>query len=234
MPDLITRPQTTAVTMAARRFDLPAIEAALHALQRAFPRLNPDLKDRREPLGDDVVGNMLAAYALVDRLIANDVDLLAFGQLKWWLEINALVLCGTDPAQRARVADHLEATEERFYDSGQGGIRDVIEWHERSTHQSVWKRAAGIYIRLLSEPQLFPEGNHRSGTLLMSYILGREGKPPVVLTPDNAAGFFDPSTAIKQIRKQSLAMMIGMTGLKRHFAEFLKAQADERYLLPPR
>lgn len=219
---------------ASYRFDLDAIETDLRALQHAFPRINPGLKDRREPIGDDVLGNMLAGYALVDELIARDIDLLAFGHLKYWLALNEAVLFGTDPSKRERRGDYLKVTEERFYDQEMGGIRDVIEWHERSRSQSVWKRAAGVYIRLLSEPQLFPEGNHRTGMLLMSYLLGREDKPPVVLTPENAAAFFDPSTAIKQIRKGSLMMMVSMSGLKRQLAEFLKAQANDTYLLAPR
>jgi hypothetical protein len=49
-----------------------------------------------------------------------------------------------------------------------------------------WKRAAGVYVRTLSEPELFIEGNHRSGALVMSYILAREGYPPFVLTAENA------------------------------------------------
>ncbi len=224
----------TASWTTRRRFNLDAIAGTLRALQRAYPRVNPALKDRRDPLDDDVIHNMLAGYAMVDGLVADGVDLFGHGQLKSWLDINALVLCGDDAIHPERVADHLQATEERFYDDANGGIRDIMEWNERARHQSVWKRAAGVYIRMVSEPQLFPDGNHRSGVLVMSYMLAREGHPPVVLTPENATPFFDQSTTIKQMLKGSLAMMVGMTGLKRRLAEFLKDQAGDTYLLPTR
>jgi hypothetical protein len=38
-----------------------------------------------------------------------------------------------------------------------------MEWYALHDSESVWKRASGVYIRVLSEPQLFLEGNHRSG-----------------------------------------------------------------------
>jgi hypothetical protein len=44
------------------------------------------------------------------------------------------------------------------------------------------RRAAEVYIYILSEPQLFIAGNHRTGALVLSYILAREGRPPFVLT----------------------------------------------------
>jgi prophage maintenance system killer protein len=229
----VTSPPRRAVAgRRGRRFDLDAIESALAALQDVFPEMNPLLKDRHDPLDDDVVGNMVAGYTFIDDLVADNVDIFAFGHLKDWLELNALVLCGQDRAQRERLADHLQATEERFYDQEEGSIRDVVEWYERSSLQSVWKRAAGVYIRMVSEPQLFPEGNHRSGVLVMSYMLARAGGAPVVLTPANAAVFFDLSTAIKQVCKHSLTMMISMTHFKRELAGYLKSQANGAYLLP--
>jgi hypothetical protein len=45
--------------------NLPAIEHALRHLQRAFPQINKELSDRRDPLDDEVLGNMLEGYATV-------------------------------------------------------------------------------------------------------------------------------------------------------------------------
>lgn len=81
------------------------------------------------------------------------------------------------------------------------------------------------------EPQLFLEGNHRTGVLIVSYMLALEGCPPLVLTPENAHAFFDPSTAIKQARKGSMAMLFGMSRMKERFAAFLERQADDAFLL---
>jgi len=45
--------------------------------------------------------------------------------------------------------------------------------------------------------------SHRTGVLVMSYILAREGRPPFVLTVENAKAYFDPSTLIIKTRKHS-------------------------------
>ena len=88
-------------------------------------------------------------------------------------------------------------------------------------------------MRILSKPQLFIEGNHRTGALVMSYLLLRDGKPPFVLTVDNAEAYFDPSTVIRDIRKSSPAAIFRLPGIKQRFAKFLRAQADARYLRAP-
>ena len=88
-----------------------------------------------------------------------------------------------------------------------------------------------MYISILSEPQLFIEGNHRTGALVMSYILAREGRPPFVLTAENAKAYLDPSTLITETRKHSLVALFRIPKIKRYFAQFLKEQADRKYLI---
>jgi hypothetical protein len=211
---------------------LRAIEASLRAVQAEFPRINAILKSPRDRMDDAIVERMLAGYALVDDLLARKVDLFSLAQLRTFLELNAIVLCGLDPQVRSEAAAHLAATEKHFYDEKDGGIRDIIEWYEMHARESAWKRAAGVYIRVLSEPELFIEGNHRTGALIMSYILAREGHPPFVLTVDNAKAYFDPSTLITKKKKKSLTLLIEMPRLKRQFAEFLTAQENAAYLQP--
>jgi prophage maintenance system killer protein len=174
---------------------------------------------------------MLDGYKLVDSLAAQQLDLFAMGNLKLFLELNALVLCGRDEGARARAAAHLAATEQRFYEQEGGGIRDIVEWYALHRKESPWKRAAGVYVRILSEPELFIEGNHRTGALIMSYILAREGRPPFVLTASNARAYLDPSTLITETRKNSLVAFFRLPKIKRYFAEFLKEHADPKYLM---
>jgi len=182
-------------------------------------------------MDDGVIRNMVAGYALVDEVAAARIDLFAMGNLKYWLELNLTVLCGTDPAERAEYAQHRQMTEERFYEEQDGGIRDIVEWYQGRRGESVWARAAGLYVRLLSRPQLFVEGNHRTGALAISCILVAEDEPPFVLTADNATMYFDPSTVIKNTEKQGLAMLFRAAGLTKQLATFLAEHADRRYLL---
>jgi Fic family protein len=83
---------------------------------------------------------------------------------------------------------------------------------------------------VLSEPQLYIEGNHRTGALLMSYILARDGKPPFVFSVD----YFDPSSVIKGTRKTTFALLFEAPKIKRRFAGFLQEQAQRRYLAEAR
>ncbi len=213
--------------------NLPLIEATLRELQRAFPQINKELFDRRDPLDDEVLENMLAGYAMVDRLICGGVDIFAMGQLHHWLDLNATVLCGADEAVRARHHRLAEATESRFYEQPDGGIRDIVDWYDLHRGRNVWRRATGVFIRMLSDPQLFIEGNHRTGALVMSYLLAREGRPPFVLTASNAREFFNPASAIKKTKKRSMSMRLNMPGLGRAFAAYLERQSNPAFLLPP-
>ena len=209
---------------------LPRIEAALRGVATAFDTINPYLKTPRDRFDDIAVDRMMCGYAAIDDLLARKVDLLSVGQLRLFLELNALVLCGGDVAVRADAARHLAATERHFFDTAEGGIRDVVEWHAMHGDESPWLRAAGVYIRVMSEPQLFIEGNHRTGALLMSFILARAGHPPFVMTHDNVLSFLDRSSQFTVRRKAGPLMCVEMPWLKRRFGAFLKEQANPAFL----
>jgi hypothetical protein len=203
----------------------------LRRVQHGFDVINQRLSARRDPIDDRVIENLLAGYAYVDTLVADDVDVLAMGNLRHLLELNTLVLCGTSPVRRRAYRRHIETTTERFYGEPDGGIGDLVEWGARLARRSVWERAAGIYVRVLSKPQLFSEGNHRTGTLIMSYLLLREGQPPFVLTVANAAAYFAPSPLIRATHKHGVGMSIRMPFVRRRLAALVRASADRRYLL---
>lgn len=211
-------------------FSLDAIHSALRDFQRVFPEINLNLVDRRDHLYDDVILNMMEGYRLIDRLLSEGTDLFAAGHSSLWLQLNATVLCGGDPERLARYHRMIEATEDRFYNEPGAGIGDVMDWYGRNRKKDVWRRASGVYNRILSMPQLFIEGNHRTGALIMSYILGSEGKPPFVLTKENAKGFFNPSSVIKRNKKKNIIGELRFGKLTREFAEFLRNQTNDQFL----
>jgi len=215
-----------------RRLNLSAIEASLRAVQRDFDRINATLSTPRDPLSDQVLGNLLAGYACVDDALAQGRDLFALGNSRQLLELNILVLCGSGEEARRAAASHIAATERRFYEQPGGGIRDLMHWLSVHGKDPVWRRAAGAYVRILSQPQLYLEGNHRSGALLMSYILAREGRPPFVLTVDNAKAYFDPSALVKGAKKRGVAELTRLPKLKKRLADLLERRSDAGYLLP--
>lgn len=214
--------------------DLAAIQRSLEEVLANFDVLNGSLDEPRDPMVEAVIRNMLAGYALVDRLVFEGIDLFDLQQVDWMIEINNTVLCGTDPAERREFASHIEATQKRFFDSELGGIGDLLDWYGEHRGESVWKRAAGVFVRILSKPQLFIEGNHRSASLIVSFLLLREGLPPFVLSRDNAVAFFNPATVIRRMPKKGFSALVKLPKIKKRYAEFLKTQASQRFLLPGR
>ena len=212
------------------RLDLKTIEQSLRNVQREFPKINEILHSRRDSMTDAVLDNMLAGYAFVDRAVADGADLFTLRHIPALLELNHIVLCGLNQQVREEYQTHIEATAQRFYEQEEFNIDDVLRWYYRHANESPWKRAAGVYIRILSQPQLYIEGNHRTGALIMSYLLVREGKAPFVLTVDNAKAYFDPSTLFKATTKTAATMLTKLPRMKKLFAEFLRAQAHERYI----
>jgi hypothetical protein len=159
------------------------------------------------------------------------VDIFAMGQLHYWLELNTIVLCGCGAPVRTSHHRLIEATETRFYEQPDGGIRDIMDWYALNRGKSVWRRAAGVYIRILSDPQLFIEGNHRTGALIMSYLLARAGRAPFVLTDKDAREYFNPSSVFKKTNKRSVVMRLKMPGLTSALADYLKRQANKAFLV---
>jgi hypothetical protein len=211
-----------------RPLNLPAIERLLMQVQANFSLLSEGFTEPRDPFIDAVRRNMLAGYALVDDYVQRGVDLFSLEHVDLMLEINTTVLCGTSPERRAEFADHIAATSEYFFDNEEngGGIKDLFEWYGMHRNESAWKRAAGVYVRILSKPQLFIEGNHRSGSLLVSYLLMREGFPPFVLTVDNAPGYFNPSTVMRKIPKRGVKALYQLPKIKKKYADFLEEQSS--------
>jgi hypothetical protein len=216
--------------MGTYRLDLKAIEASLRDVQREFPKINEVLHTRRDSMTDTVVENMMAGYAFVDKAITDDVDLFEPRNIVGLLELNHLVLCGLDPTLRLEYHQHIAATRRRFYQQEPYNIDAILRWYHKHASESPWKRAAGVYVRILSHPQLYIEGNHRTGALIMSYILARDGKAPFVLTVDNAQAYFDPSTLIKQTKKTPTTLLMKLPHMKKRFARFLERQAKAHYL----
>jgi len=213
------------------RLNLQSIEATLREVQSEYPRISQSLRFSREWMDGEVVENLISGYALVNQLLESNTQLFALGSSPYLLELNTRVLCGTDGQKRLEYKKHIAATDRYFYGRTDAGIQDLAEWYPLHQHESVWQRAAGIHIRILSEPQVFIEGNDRTGTLVMSYILAKEGKPPFVLSPSNAKAYFDFSTLIKKMPRNSLGSLFRLPRLKASIANFLKDQAYAGHML---
>jgi hypothetical protein len=208
------------------RINIAMVEQSLRAVQKTFNCINSTLEMSREAMQEKIVANMLAGYRYVNTLLEREIDPLHRKQVHHFLELNHIVLCGPDQQTRSEYDGYIRTTKERFYGQEEFSISHIRAWAERHQKDSPWKRAAGLYILQLSQPQLFEEGNHRTGALLMSTILVRSGEPPFVLTVKNAKAYFDPSSLAKQTHKNLFSTYCKLPKIKKNFARFLEQEAD--------
>ena len=213
------------------RLNLLSIEATLREVQSEFPRISQALNFSREWMDGEVVENLLSGYALVNQLLESDTQLFGLGGSAYLLELNTRVLCGTDEQKRREYNRHIAANNRYFYGRPDAGVQDLAEWYPLHQYEPVWQRAAGIYIRILREPQVFIEGNDRTGTLVMSYLLAKEGKPPFVLSPSNAQAYFEYSARVKKIPRNGISRLFRLPRLKAGIAGFLKHQTYPGHML---
>lgn len=216
--------------LARGRLDLDAIEASLRSVQARFDRINQTLSTPRDPLNDQVLGQILAGYRQVDLWLRDGLDVFGLGHSGQLLRLNALVLWGEADPGSEEARRQRQATEEHFYAVGDGGIGELVGCYQALAKEPVWRQAARIYIQILSQPQLYMEGNHRTGALVMSYLLARAGKPPFVLSVENAKAYFDPSALVKNSRKHSLRLLLERPKLVKRFASLLRESANPRHL----
>ncbi len=207
--------------MSKRRnqLNIDNIVASLLEVQRNFDSINAQLSVRRENLTDQMVQNMVTAYHYLDDLVADKVNLLPGGH-DHMLELNHIVLCGRDPLVRMEFASHIQATEKRFYKQ----LKVIKRWYKSYKDESTYKVAAQIYVAVLSQPQLFIEGNHRTGSLIASYFLLMGGKYPFVLNKENALAYFEPSSQIKLSNKETIKGKFRLPKYRSEFRRFLKDQ----------
>lgn len=213
------------------RLNLSTIELSLRSVQENFDSINLKLIGQRDPMSNKVVENLLSGYLYIDFLVDRGIDVFSKGQHGYLLELNSIVLCGSNKDLRVEFSQHIEATRRKFYEEPDGGIEDIAEWYASHLRESIWQLAAGIYVRTLTRPQLFIEGNHRTGILMASYLLLQGGKPPFVLTTENASSYFDPSAVIRNTEKFGLLALYRFPSIKKKFSKFLESHSNFIYLL---
>jgi len=218
-------------TPAVARFDIGEIAWSLQQTQQQFKQINQSLNVRRSQLTSEAVANMVEGYRFVDQLLAQSADLMARGNSSLLFEINTLVLYGAEQKNRDDFALAIERNKEHFYDDQHGGIGSLMQWNDFHANDDIWRKAAGLYIQVLSRPQLFFEGNHRSAILIVSFLLGRKGYPPFVLTPANAKPLLDQSKRLSDLWKNSLSALIQLPPLRKQLASTFKETLRPRHRL---
>ncbi|MBF0549356.1 MAG: hypothetical protein HQK60_02355 [Deltaproteobacteria bacterium] len=203
----------------ALRLNLDQIIKSLEEVQRDFDQINSLLTMKREYISDEIIQNLVAGYHYLDHLVAQEIKIFP-DNIEHFMEMNHIILCGNDPAVRFEYNVHLQETKTRFYTL----IQPIKKWYKKNHESSTFKIAAEMYVGVLSQPQLFIEGNHRTGSLIASYFLLMRGEPPFVLNKKNAVAYFEPSTQIKLSDKRSIKGKLRLPKYQKAFKEFLEQQ----------
>jgi hypothetical protein len=211
------------------RLHLGRIEDELRDLQRQFPAINAVLNCRRDDFTDTVRQNMLAAYEFLDAVVDHNLDLFGDEGLEALLQLNHLVLLGRgyDPRE---FGGHITVTRKQFFDNFRQYVKPIRVWYRKHLTENPYKVAAQVYVGVLSQPQLYQEGNHRTGSLIASGILLQNGCPPFVLTRKNALAYFNPSSEIKFTDKRTVRGKLRLPKYQREFRAFLEQNVNQAYV----
>ena len=183
------------------RLHLGRIEDELRDVQRYFPAINAVLNCRRDDFTDTVRQNMLTAYEFLDAVVDEDLDLFSDEGLEALLQLNHLVLLGRGYDPRA-FGRHITVTRRQFFDNFRRYVKPIRRWYRKHETENPYKVASQVYVGVLSQPQLYQEGNHRTGSLIASGILLQNGCPPFVLTRQNAVALLQ-SVLGDQVHRQA-------------------------------
>lgn len=187
------------------RLNLQEIEHTLGQTKACWPELQDQLvahgMARKDiAFNDQVMQRMLCAYDRLDSLLARQIDLFGYQHVDELCALNDVVHYGDDAALRREYAAAIAANKNKF----EIQFPALYNWYrEKRDTASTEKLAAKVYVSILGMPQLFIEGNHRTGALIASWINVSRGQPPFVLSPANALGFFQPSSQIKDFSARS-------------------------------
>lgn len=210
------------------RFNTDEIGTALTEFQVRFPQINETLEMRREDFSPIMRNRILEAYTYLNTLLDRGSDLFTPAGLSGLLEMNHIVLCGNEPENRQDYYQHLAETRKSF----QRRIKPIASWVLANRNgEKPYRLATGFYTRMLSRPQLFLEGNHRTGNIILNYLLVSKGAAPYIIEPETAKTYLDLSGNIKFTNNSSsIETAFMMPAHAKRFRAFLKEMGNERFL----
>jgi len=218
------------------RLHLENIASSLKMVEIHWTEIDNELDRRRigrkdTPFNAIVKKRMISAYSYLDDLLQVHIPPFSPESIEPMLLLNQRVHYGTNRQLLSEYARAREATAKKFYHY----IGPLQQWYEKHRKRGMHplKLATEIYVSILGYPQLYIEGNHRTGSLIANWISVYYGFPPFVLSADNALAYFAPSTAIKcSTNKATLRGQARLPKLRKSFLNFWQNHIDHQYLLP--
>jgi hypothetical protein len=209
--------------------DIDRVRSSLRSFQEDFEAINRRLTLHREPFTDEMLEQILSAYRFLNDLMQKQVELFSLAGLHSMLELNHIVLCGTEPARRFEYHRHILETRSRF----QRHIHGLYQWVARQRKRlHPVDLAVGFYWRALSQPQLFIEGNHRTGNIVLNYLLISHDCGPFFISRANAYDYLELSGSIKFADKTKFqGTIMQRPGHGKSLRRILDRYGDTAYLV---
>ncbi len=161
--------------------------------------------------------NVLEGYALIDDYVARGVDLFDLQQLNLMLEINATVSRGSDPTRRLEYAQHLAATEEHFFNNAsRAASRTCTTGTARTAVNRSGSVRPGCTYASSASRSCSSKATTAAVRCIVSYLLMRAGLPPFVLSLENAEGYFNPSSVIRNSAKHGVKALYELPKIKKN------------------
>jgi hypothetical protein len=182
------------------KLNLTNVEKSLLDVQNNWKKIDDELDrekiGRRDTFDPVIRGRLMEAYRHLNGLLEKGVEPFSPEGISEILELNNIVHYGFSSQLRLEYNQAIQATSEKF----NLNITPIEKWYRKHMkgEPHPLKVAAEVYVAVLGFPQLFIEGNHRTGNLISNWISMYYGKPPFVLSPKNAVAYFKPSKEIKR------------------------------------
>jgi ubiquinone/menaquinone biosynthesis C-methylase UbiE len=198
-----------------REFNIPAIENSLRSFEA--------MRLERGIFTEQKLKNLVRAYEYLNIILKENRDIHDSDILK-------LVFICTDAPQSwswKGQSRYFENERARFNSLK----RPVLDWYRQHKYLSPYRQAAGIYVRMVSHPQLFLEdGNQSTGILLMNFLLVKNGKAPWISAPENAKVFAGILGKIHSLNRNDTFVNVLMWSYERRFTQLLERYGDNKYL----
>jgi hypothetical protein len=229
------RMATEKVKPKPERLNLEAIDTSLKTVEMHWTQIDDELDLRGigrkdTPFTAPLRIRMMSAYRYLDDLLAQQMPPFSRESIEHMLVLNERVHYGTDQHLMSEYAKARKATAEKFYQH----IEPIQQWYVQHTKRGnhPLKIAAEIYVSILGYPQLFIEGNHRTGSLIANWVTISNGFPPFILSVDNAIAYFAPSAEIKNfVNKSTWRGQVQLPKYRKSFLLFLESHLDSQYLI---
>ncbi|PIQ89322.1 MAG: hypothetical protein COV72_03790, partial [Candidatus Omnitrophica bacterium CG11_big_fil_rev_8_21_14_0_20_42_13] len=209
---------------AAKVIDIDLVSQYLQQICQKFSEINEKLEVKREPIKTEMIENIIDGYTLLADMLGEKS---AFDTLYKTKDLNLRVLIGSDLRKQLEYNSFIVETM-RVFDKN---IIPIQKWYFKKRNVLSGERvAAGVYVRILSHPQLFIEGNHRTGSIIVNGILRSHDLAPFVLTLENMVDYLNLSSEIKFKSKKKYFDKWKLMSLEIKFSEFLRENIDEGYL----